>query len=96
MRIELVTRAGCHLCQEVLDQLRTLGVEPRLREVGGEPELSRLYDFRVPVLLVDGRVVAEGKISPDQLRRLLKLRSATGRRWRWLGKTRSGGPAEPV
>ena len=88
MRVELVTRRNCHLCEEALAQLRGLGVEPLLRDVDADPELARLYDFRVPVLLIDGRLAAEGKISHAQLRPLLKPRSATGRRWRWLGKTR--------
>ena len=96
MRVELVTREGCHLCSEALAELRALGVEPLLRDVDADPELSRLYDFRVPVLLVDGRPAAEGRITRDQLRRLLRSGgSATGRRWRWLGKTRSGGPQTP-
>jgi len=31
-------------------------------DVDQDAELSRLYDFRVPVLLQDGRPVAEGKL----------------------------------
>jgi glutaredoxin len=58
----LVTRAGCHLCQEAEELLRRGGVEADLRDVDADPELFRLYDFRVPVLLADGRVVAEGVI----------------------------------
>ena len=77
MRIALVTRKGCHLCEEALATLRGLGVEPFLLDVDADPELSRLYDFRVPVLLVEGRVVAEGRLDAPALRRALRRRAGT-------------------
>jgi glutaredoxin len=70
--VELVTRQGCHLCEDALGLLRELGLEPRQRDVDGDPELSRLYDFRVPVVLVDGRVVGEGRLDRDSLNRALR------------------------
>lgn len=53
--------------------LRELGVEPRERDVDCEAELFALYDFRVPVVLVDGRVVAEGRVDQQVLRRALGI-----------------------
>jgi predicted thioredoxin/glutaredoxin len=70
--VELVTRGGCHLCDEALSLLRELGVEPRLRDVDADAELFRVYDFRVPVVLVDGRVVGEGRIDRGALSRALR------------------------
>ena len=67
MKVVLVTRQGCHLCDDALRLLEELGVHPELRDVDAEDELYRLYDFRVPVVLVDGAVVAEGRIRRDQL-----------------------------
>lgn len=72
MGVELVTRAGCHLCEEAASALLALGVEVRLLDVDEDPELARLYDFRVPVVLLDGRVVAEGKVDVELLRRALR------------------------
>lgn len=72
MDVELVTRQGCHLCEDALGLLRELGLEPRQRDVDGDPELSRLYDFRVPVVLVDGRVVGEGRLDREALSRALR------------------------
>jgi glutaredoxin len=63
----LVTRQGCHLCNEALRLLQELGVQPEVRDVDADDELHRLYDFRVPVVLVDGAVVAEGRVRRDQL-----------------------------
>ena len=63
MKVVLVTRDGCHLCDEALSLLRDLGLHPELADVDDDDELHRLYDFRVPVVMVDGSVVAEGRVS---------------------------------
>ena len=73
MEIVLVTRQGCHLCEEALAALRSLGAEPELRDVDADELLHDQYDFRVPVVLVDGQVVGEGKIRLEGLRRALHL-----------------------
>jgi glutaredoxin len=70
VNVELVTREGCHLCEEAAELLRRGGVEVNLRDVDLDPELFRLYDFRVPVVLQDGKVVAEGLIDSSVLSRL--------------------------
>ncbi len=69
----LITRQGCHLCDEALSVLRALGVEPELRDVDADDDLYALYDWRVPVVMVDGRVVAEGGIEQEALRKALLL-----------------------
>ena len=71
MKVVLVTRQGCHLCDEALSLLQDLGVDPELADVDADDELHRFYDFRVPVVLLDGAVAAEGKITRDQLVRVL-------------------------
>jgi glutaredoxin len=71
VNVDLVTRRGCHLCEDALALLRELGVEPRQRDVDADGELFRLYDFRVPVVLVDGRVVGEGRLDRSALTRAL-------------------------
>ncbi len=67
MRLVVVTRQGCHLCDEALDLLRGLGHEPELADVDADDRLHDLYDWRLPVVLVDDRIVAEGKITREQL-----------------------------
>jgi len=69
VKLVLVTREGCHLCDQALAELRALGHEPELVDVDADERLHDLYDWRVPVVLVDGRVVAEGKVSQEQLLR---------------------------
>jgi glutaredoxin len=67
VKVVLVTRQGCHLCDDALRLLQELGVGAELADVDADDELHRLYDFRVPVVMVDGEVVAEGGIKRDQL-----------------------------
>ncbi len=67
MKLVLVTRQGCHLCDDALAVLRQLGHEPELVDVDSDERLFRLYDWRVPVVLRDGHVIAEGRITRDQL-----------------------------
>jgi glutaredoxin len=67
VRIVLVTRDGCHLCDDALALLHQLGIDPEVADVDSDDELHRLYDFRVPVVLIDGVVVAEGRISRESL-----------------------------
>lgn len=67
MTVVLVTRQGCHLCDDALRLLRQLGVEPELADVDADDHLFELYDWRVPVVLLDSVPVAEGRITPDQL-----------------------------
>jgi glutaredoxin len=68
----LVTRQGCHLCDDALSLLRDLGFEPELADVDADPRLFAVYDWRVPVVLLDDRVIAEGRITRDQLHKALK------------------------
>jgi glutaredoxin len=78
VKVILVTRQGCHLCDEALRLLQELGVQPELRDVDADDELHRLYDFRVPCVLIDGAVVAEGRIRREQLVTLLAKRRGKG------------------
>lgn len=76
MRLVLVTRQGCHLCDQALEILRSLGHEPLLADVDADDRLHDLYDWRVPVLLLDDRIVAEGKITREQLEKVVGKGSA--------------------
>jgi glutaredoxin len=71
VEVVLVTRLGCHVCDEALNALKAHGVEPELRDVDADDHLHDLYDWRVPVLIVDGQVVAEGRIDQGVLRKAL-------------------------
>lgn len=76
MTLVLITRQGCHLCDQALELLRALGHDPLLADVDANDRLHDLYDWRVPVVLLDDRVVAEGKITREQLETALGKGSA--------------------
>ena len=71
MEVVLVTRQGCHLCDQALALLRELGLDPEVADVDADDELFRLYDWRVPVVLVGGEVAAEGRIDRAAVQRAL-------------------------
>ncbi|MGH7903074.1 MAG: glutaredoxin family protein [Candidatus Dormibacteraceae bacterium] len=74
MEVELITRAGCHLCDEALALLRASGCEPRLTDVDADPRLLDEYGWRVPVILVEGHIAAEGAVTLAVVRRALSSR----------------------
>ena len=75
-----MTRAGCHLCDEmaaVLDRvLPQLDLGYRTIDVDRDPELERRFGEVVPVLLRDGRPVAKVRIDRRQLIRIVRRRLA--------------------
>jgi len=78
-RYELVTRAGCHLCDEmaaVLDAvLPAFGLAWSARDVDAEPELRARFTDVVPVLLRDGLPVAKVRIDRKGLERIVRGRT---------------------
>lgn len=73
-RLGLVTRAGCHLCDEARTALARVaaatGESWREIDVAADIALEREYGDRVPVVLLDGREhgywhVEEGRLTRD-------------------------------
>jgi hypothetical protein len=64
-RVLLYTQENCHLCEEARALLDSLGVEY-------ETAWDDRYALRIPVIEVDGVVVAEAPIDPGTLRRTLR------------------------
>lgn len=52
--------------------LESHGLQPFLADVDADDTLHDLYDWRVPVVLVDERVVAEGRIDEAALTKQLR------------------------
>jgi glutaredoxin len=74
-QVALVTRAGCHLCEEAEQLLRRLcaelGFGYREIDVDGSPVLRDEYGDRVPVILVDGKEHGYWRVEEARLRRAL-------------------------
>lgn len=74
----LLTRPGCHLCDEmaqVLDEaFPALGLTYDVTQVDDDPELRRRFGETVPVLLRDGRAVAKVRLNREDLLRIVRRR----------------------
>ena len=96
MRLTLITRRDCHLCDEmaaVIDRVApTFSAAVEVRDVDSDPDLRAQYTDEVPVLLIDGRKAFKYRMTARELER--RLRAARRRellhRWRQrLGGRRS-------
>jgi len=78
-KLTLLTREGCGLCEEFAEDLvrlsTTLPLPPvETLDIDSDPELSRRYGHKIPVLLWDGVPVAITHLDPGEIERLLKAR----------------------
>ncbi len=71
LNLELMSRKGCHLCEEAEHLLDQMGVPYRWLDVDSQPAWQLEYGFRVPVLLGDSQPVMEFPFSRDKLRELM-------------------------
>lgn len=73
--VTVYTRAGCHLCEEALTQLRPLADELgfRIEEVDIESDdvLHRRYLERIPVIALEGRELSDFFLDEGALRAAL-------------------------
>ena len=78
MELLLVTRAGCHLCDDMahlLDcALPELGLAYEAVDVDADEAYRARFGEVVPVLLRDGLPVAKIRLDKEQLTRILRRR----------------------
>jgi len=76
-RVQLLTRAGCHLCVTAAETLTRIageaGLGVELVDVDTDVELRVEYGDRVPVVLLDGREHSHFTVDVVRLRRDLGL-----------------------
>jgi len=69
--LTLLTRAGCHLCEEmkrvIVTVQRTHPLTLREVDIMTQPELERRFGTEIPVLLHGINVIARHRITPSQL-----------------------------
>ena len=74
-RVTLYSRPGCHLCDDmkavVSRVARTISMTIEEVDISGDPELEKLYDLEIPVLMIDGKKAAKIRVTEDALRRLI-------------------------
>jgi glutaredoxin len=78
LHLELYSRPGCHLCDDLRVLCERLSSEfpLQLTELNIDTDLGLLarYDQEVPVLFVDGRKAIKYRTTEASLRRLLQRR----------------------
>ena len=71
MTVTLYSKPGCHLCEEVRALLAELAIDRRftIEEINIEldAKLFAAYRYAIPVVFVDGREIARGRIGERQL-----------------------------
>jgi glutaredoxin len=75
-QIKLYGKPGCHLCEDARRLLKDLEGRYHLAieevDISQDPALFRLYDIRIPVIVIDGRRELEAPIDEIELRRALR------------------------
>ena len=86
LRLELYTRPGCHLGNDLRAMCERLAGEIAfdLIEVNieGDPAVQARYEREVPILFVEGRLVVRYRTSERELRRILNWQRFRRRFWR--------------
>jgi hypothetical protein len=73
-RYQLYSRQGCGLCDEMFEELLSLGISQdaiELIDIDQRPELRALYGNKIPVLEAQGGELASGRLS-DESRRAVR------------------------
>lgn len=74
-RIEVLTRPGCHLCEQAVEVIEAVCAETgdsyTERDIDADPELRRIYTDQVPVTFVDGAQHDFWRVDPKRLIRAL-------------------------
>ena len=74
-RVVVLTRQGCHLCDEAIAQVAAVCAETgeayAVVDVDNDPDLQRRYTDQVPVTFVDGAQHDFWRVDPARLKAAL-------------------------
>lgn len=80
--VTLYSRPGCHLCEDVLEDLRLLAGEMDVRvgvvDISGDPDLLARFQHLIPVVDVEGGPLLTAPMALPQLRQALRSAQPTG------------------
>jgi glutaredoxin len=75
--VTLITRDGCHLCEDASVQLTALSAELGFgyeeRDVDADGALLAEYGDHVPVIMIDGREHGYWRLEADRFRRAIAV-----------------------
>jgi len=73
MALVLYSREGCHLCDQMLEELDELlagRATASIRDIDTDPALLAAHGARIPVLLLDDEELCFGRLSSAAVERL--------------------------
>ena len=77
--VTIYSRPGCHLCDEMKALVRNASLSTPLAleevDISLDPALEARYGLEIPVLMIDGKKVAKGRVTEQQLTRMLGART---------------------
>jgi glutaredoxin len=77
--VTLYGKPGCHLCDDarlILERINeTITLEVDEVDIRSDPVLFRRFDIYIPVIEIDGEIVAQAPISKDKLHAVIRRRS---------------------
>jgi glutaredoxin len=77
-QVTFYTKAGCHLCEEARDMLDDIAAlstyELTEIDIRGNPAIFEKYRYRIPVIIINGDTLLEGRIEFRDLTRAFHLR----------------------
>ena len=85
-RITLVTKPGCHLCDQARAALDAVLAEPEFdgvvpayeeKNILDDAALNDEYAEEIPVVMIDGRVHTIWRVEPERLRTALRRATNT-------------------
>ena len=78
--IELLTRPGCHLCEDarltVSDICAEYGLDYTELDITDNPDLLKRHETEIPVLRIDGEAKDFWRINPKRMRKILDKKLA--------------------
>jgi len=83
IRVTILSREGCHLC-DVIYRIAThlqpeLHIEINIVDVDSDSSLAERYGARVPIVLLDEIEHFAGSVTEEELRRAIKKRGGEDR-----------------
>jgi len=72
-QVTFYTKAGCHLCEEARDMLDDIAAETAYElteiDIRSDPDIFEQYRYRIPVIIINGETLLEGRIAYRDLAR---------------------------
>ncbi len=73
-KLQVFSRRGCHLCEQMIDELLPLirgRLELAVCDIDTREDWRNEYDTRVPVVIYDGDFICQYHLDRDALTRIL-------------------------